>query len=189
MAESPVTIHDGLTMAKQLVMEDGAPWDTQGVILGSAMKRASAYILDLIVIQAIFWIITQGRSITLMCGFGILNSIYWYQIILGWIGFLGLHGAYFQFTGLWLGRSLAQRWFGLAVTNADATPMSAPRWGLRSWKKMRYSLPFIGPLWFGITDFWRIHTDPSHQSLLDRKIGTIIAQANSLPPATRRFLK
>ena len=47
MASSPVTIHEGQTMAKQLIMQDGAPWDTQGVILGSVVKRTAAYILDL----------------------------------------------------------------------------------------------------------------------------------------------
>ena len=108
---------------------------------------------------------------------------------LAWIGFVGINGAYFQLTGIWLGRSLGQRWFGLAVTNADATPMSSPRWGPRSWWKILYAAPIVGPLFFGLGDLWRIHNDESHQSLPDRMLGTIVVHMNSLPAATRRFLR
>ncbi len=105
MPEDVVTLHNAEGKSdQQFVMEDGTPWETSGVILASAWKRCAAYLLDIMVIQFAFAILTRGQSIILMWNLGFLWTSFWYVIPLTWVGFFGINGAYFQLTGIWLGR-------------------------------------------------------------------------------------
>ena len=187
-ADSATTLHVPNVESRGKITEDGEIWAPEGVLQASAQKRAAAYLLDLLVIEGVLALLTAGRSISTKWAFSLIITSSWPAVLVTWIGFLGAHGVYFQLTGIWIGRSLGQRWFRLAVVNADATPLSDRRWGKRSWAKLIYAFPLIGPLGFGIADLIRINRSENHQSLVDRRSSTIVAVAYTLPLVTRRHL-
>jgi hypothetical protein len=85
-------------------------------------------------------------------------------------------------------RSLGQRMFGLAVVCDDGSGVTGEMWDRRSLRKLIYLLPIVN-LYFGAYEMARISQRHTHQSNIDLEIGTIVAHADSLPPASRRHIK
>lgn len=185
MSDSAVQVYSGGTnLAKELVGKN-VP---EGVLLSPAWKRAAAYILDFLVIMFIPSLFTGGEIIFWLWNFEMLITLPQY-VVGHWLLVFGLHYLYFSYTGKWMGRSLGQRWFRIALVHDDATPLGQLHWGRRAWKKTKYAVPVIGLLFFGVRDFIRIRNDERHQSSIDATENTVAAVDWSLPPATRSMLR
>ncbi len=179
--ESAVTVYQGTqTIAKSLVGE-GVP---EGVYLAHAWKRGAAYLLDNFVIFSILFISTGGVFV-----FRLWNLMEFasqpHITILHWLILFGLHWLYFKYTGTWMGRSLGQRWFGIALVHDDATPLGEKHWGKRSTRKLIYAIPVVGLVVFAFLDYVRIRGDDKHQSRIDAAENTVAAVYWSLPWETR----
>lgn len=185
MASEAVSLHRGSSNpAKELV---GADFP-EGVLLATATKRASAYMLDLVFIFGILFISTRGTFITWLWSISELQTNF-HIIFLHWIVLFVVHWLYFKYTGIWLGRSLGQRWFRIALVHDDATALGRAHWGRRAGKKTVYILPIIGPLFFGLRDLTRISKDEKHQSRIDLQEHTVAAVDWSLPTESREKLR
>ena len=184
MATDPLSLHNS-SNARKLVSE-GAP---EGVLLAPAWKRCAAYILDVLVINFLAGIMSKGRLLMVAWNLGTLTSPLFWAVLLSWAVILSLHWLYFKYTGLWMGRSLGQRWFHIALVHHDATPLGNSHWGRRSFAKLRYAIPVIGQFWWGLRDLLRIRNHQQHRSSIDEKHNTAAAIDWSLPPATRALLR
>ena len=183
MAEDPVSLHPA-NVARQL-MTEGAP---EGVLLANAWKRVGAYILDVIFIMGILMITTGGTFILWTYSIsGITKAPH--IVLLHWLVLFASHWLYFKYTGLWMGRSLGQRWFHIALVHGDATPLGRIHWGRRAVSKTKYAIPLIGQFWFGLRDLVKIKNDETHRSRIDLAHNTVAAVDWSLPPATRAMLR
>ena len=183
MANDPVSLHPA-NVARQL-MTEGAP---EGVLLANAWKRVGAYILDVIFIMGILMITTGGTFILWAYSIsGIIKAPH--IVLLHWLILFASHWLYFKYTGLWMGRSLGQRWFHIALVHDDATPLGRIHWGRRALSKTKYAIPLIGQFWFGLRDLVKIKNDESHRSRIDSAHHTVAAVDWSLPPATRAMLR
>jgi uncharacterized RDD family membrane protein YckC len=181
----PVTLHQGTsTMAKALVGE-GVP---EGVLLAHAWKRGAAYMLDNFVILSILFIATKGVFIFRLWNIAEMTTSL-HITILHWIILLSLHWLYFKYTGKWMGRSLGQRWFGIALVHDDASPLGDAHWGRRSARKLVYALPLIGLVVFALLDYVRIRGDEKHQSRIDTAESTVAAVYWSLPWEARATMR
>ena len=85
-------------------------------------------------------------------------------------------------------RSLGQKIMGLAVLAEDGSAMTSQMWDQRSRRKLIFLFPIVNII-FGIRELLRISSRHTHQSNMDLHVGSIVAQANSLPPASRRHIK
>ena len=183
MAESAVSLHSA-NPAKQLVQQD-VP---EGVLLSPAWKRVAAYFLDVIFIIGLLMRLTRGTVVAWLYSIsGLFNSPH--IVILHWIILFTIHWLYFKYTGLWMSRSLGQRWFGIALVHHDATPLGPRHWGKRAFAKTKYAIPVFGQLGWGLYDYLRIRREEHHRSSIDENNGTIAAVAWSLPPSTRAMLR
>ena len=66
--------------------------------------------------------------------------------------------------------------------------MTSKMWEIRALKKLAY-LIFPFSIYFGAYDLARISQRHTHQSNIDLRVGSIVAHANSLPPANRKHIK
>ncbi len=185
MASNTVSLHKGQKNPAKEIVEQDFP---QGVLLATATKRAGAYMLDLIFIFGILFVATRGTFTTWLWSVDELQTS-GHIILLHWIILFLVHWLYFKYTGVWMGRSLGQRWFRIALVHDDASPLGRAHWGRRSIRKIIYILPIIGPLWFGIRDLYRISNDEKHQSRIDLLEHTVAAVDWSLPTDTRAKLR
>ena len=183
--DSAVSIYQGSTTVAKALVGDGVP---EGVYLAHAWKRGAAYILDNFVIMSILFIATRGVFVYRL--WNILEFASTPHItILHWLILLGMHWLYFKYTGSWLGRSLGQRWFGIALVHGDASPLGESHWGRRAARKLIYALPVVGLVIFALIDYVRIKGDEKHQSSIDTAENTVAAVYWSLPWETRSTMR
>ena len=78
--------------------------------------------------------------------------------------------------------------FGIAIVCEDGSGVTSKMWDTRALGKLLYMLPILNII-IGAYELARISQRHTHQSNLDLKVGTIVAHANSLPPASRRNIK
>ena len=187
--ENPISIHGkGPTIAKIAVQEQEGHWPVpEGTILAPLWKRISAYILDTTVVMGILLIAT-GSWIAYAWSFGSLMSSEWYFVMVNWVLILGTNYLYHKYSVTSMGRSLGQRWFGLAVVREDGEPLQRSDCGRRSISKLRYLIPLLN-LYFLYVDGRYIRTRHTHQSSIDLACASIVVVANSLPPAKRSHLR
>jgi uncharacterized RDD family membrane protein YckC len=197
--DSPISLNPGAggTLAKQVVQGETGHWPVpEGTVLGSAFSRAAAYMLDTMFVMGILLIVTSllggpGGNILRAYDLNLLQSggkgtvlffVDWFLILAG--NFL-----YHRHTGLRMSRSLGQSWFGLAVVREDGKQLESADWDRRALRKLVYVLPLVGPLFFGIRDLLRIQQRHTHQSSIDLAVASIVAEADSLPPASRQHIR
>ncbi len=195
--DNPISIHgSGITLAKEAVQESTGHWPVpEGTVLAPLWKRVSALMLDTLVIMGVLYLITsilggQAGSIIQAYNTGLLvdggrGTI---LFVVNW--FLIFSTAYFyhKFTVSNLGRSLGQRWFGLAVVREDGEPLQRYDCGRRAIAKLRYMVPLLN-LVFAAIDARHIHRRHTHQSSIDLSCASIVVVANSLPPGKRTHLR
>ncbi|MDP6906726.1 MAG: RDD family protein [Candidatus Thalassarchaeaceae archaeon] len=187
--DNPISIHgDGITLAKQSIQNNSGHWPIpEGTILAPIWKRLSAFMLDVIAFMGVLSILTKWRILDAF-SYTILVSTQWWVSVLNWGIILVAAYLYQKYLVATLGRTLGQRWFGLAVVREDGEPLPRSDCGKRSVMKLKYLLPFLNIIFF-IIDSRHIHRRHTHQSSIDLECASIVVVANSLPPAKRRHLR
>lgn len=194
---NPISIHgDGLTLAKEAVQGTSGHWPVpEGTILAPLWKRISAFMLDTIVVMGVLYLITsilggQAGSIVQAYNIGLLfdGGRSTALVIVNWFLIFSATYFYHKYLVSSLGRSLGQRWFGLAVVREDGEPLQRLDCGRRAISKLRYMIPLLNFI-FAVYDARHIHRRHTHQSSIDLACASIVVIANSLPPGKRLHLK
>ena len=187
--DSPISINKGsITLAKALVSEDGGHWPVpEGTILASGVRRVVSFVLDTVIVSSILLLITGGDLINAWNLTLWASSDFHYSLAMLLI-LLVSHWLYWKYTGLYYSRSFGQKLMGLAVLAEDGSEMTSKMWEIRALKKLGY-LIFPFSIYFGSYDLARISQRHTHQSNIDLRVGSIVAHANSLPPANRKHIK
>ena len=122
--DNPISIHGkGPTLAKVAVQSEGGHWPVpEGTILAPLWKRISAYMLDTVVVMGVL-IIATGSWIAYAWNLDALFSSEWAFVLVNWALILSFNYLYHKYTVHSMGRSLGQRWFGLAVVREDGEPL------------------------------------------------------------------
>ncbi|CAI8231977.1 MAG: Uncharacterised protein [Methanobacteriota archaeon] len=185
MALDPISTHGGITnLAKHIVSVEHEHWKIpDGTILAPVHKRAGAFMLDVIFVNALLSILS-GSRVMLAWNLSMWTSADWDHSFAWAIAILFGHFLYWRYTGLILSRSLGQRLLGLAIVRDNGDAMESEDWDRRSVRKLLYLLPIIN-IWFIVRDVFRMHQRHTHQSEIDLAAGSIVAIANSLPVAHR----
>jgi hypothetical protein len=187
--DSPISINKGsTTLAKVLVSEDGGHWPVpEGTILASGVRRIVSFVIDTVIVSSILLLVT-GRDLINAWNTKLwLSSDFHYALAMMLI-LLVSHWLYWKYTGIYYSRSFGQKLMGLAVLAEDGSEMTSKMWETRALKKLVY-LIFPFSVYFGSYDLARIAQRHTHQSNIDLRVGSIVAHANSLPPANRKHIK
>ncbi len=187
--DSPITINKGsTTIAKALVSEDGGHWPVpEGTILASGVRRVVSFVIDYIIVSSILLLITGGDLLNAWNLDVWMSSDFHYSLAMLLILLIS-HWLYWKYTGLYYSRSFGQKLMGLAVLAEDGSEMTSKMWEQRAFKKLRYMI-FPFSIYFGSYDLARISQRHTHQSNIDLHVGSIVAHANSLPPANRKYIR
>ena len=187
--DSPITINKGsTTIAKALVSEDGGHWPVpEGTILASGVRRVVSFVIDYIIVSSILLLITGGDLLNAWNLDVCMSSDFHYSLAMLLILLIS-HWLYWKYTGLYYSRSFGQKLMGLAVLAEDGSEMTSKMWEQRAFKKLRYMI-FPFSIYFGSYDLARISQRHTHQSNIDLHVGSIVAHANSLPPANRKYIR
>mgnify|MGYP000855860372 CR=1 FL=1 len=187
--ENPISLNSGNgNLAKAIVSQKEGHWSVpEGTILASRVDRLAAFVLDVVVITTILLFITKGKIYYAWNISMWLSTDIHYSIMMAFVIF-GSHWLYWRYSGIYLSRSLGQKLFGLAVVADDGSEMTSKMWEIRALKKLGY-LIFPFSIYFGSYDLARISQRHTHQSNIDLRVGSIVAHANSLPPANRKHIK
>jgi len=187
--DSPISIHQsGATLAKLAVGEASGHWPIpEGTVLAPAWKRVAAFMLDWIVIMTILNIITSWG---ILAAWSITNlmSEQWWVVLVNWSIVLACSYLYHKYLPNAWGRTIGQRWFGLAVLREDGERLSLEACGMRSFRKLGYIIPIL-QLICAFIDLRHIVARHTHQSSIDLQVASIVVIANSLPPAKRNHLR
>ena len=181
MAESPVKVNNPGTMAQAAV----AATIPEGMLIAPVWKRIVGFMLDVFLLVVILGFATQGSFFKWLAAFDLIFTDQAIYVAMTWIMHLTFFWLYFKYTGTWMGRSLGQRWFGIALVHDDATPLGEKHWGKRSTRKLIYAIPVVGLVVFAFLDYVRIRGDDKHQSRIDAAENTVAAVYWSLPWETR----
>jgi len=185
--ESPISIHGGGTLAKAIVSQ-GEHWSVpDGAILASWVRRLAAFSVDIVIVNSILMLISK-QEIVNAWNLGLWASADFHYALAFSAVILASHWLYWRLTGIAYSRSLGQKMFGIAVVCDDGSGVTSKMWDRRATGKLLYLLPLVN-LYFGAYEIARISQRHTHQSNLDLKVGTIVAQAESLPPASRRNIR
>ena len=187
--DSPISTHGkGPTLAKLAVQDSGGHWPVpEGTMLAPLWKRISAFMLDTIAYMGVLAIFTKWRILDAF-NFGLLTSEQWWVVLLNWGLILIAAFLYHKYTVHSMGRSLGQRWFGLAVVREDGEPLERRECERRAISKLRYLFPIVNIIFFTI-DARHIRRRHTHQSSIDLACASIVVVANSLPPSKRHHLR
>ncbi len=186
--DAPISLHGGTTLAKAIVAESDGHWSVpEGTILASTMRRAVSFVVDVIIVTTILMIATRSM-IRNAWNLTLWTTPEFHFALAFALVLLTSHWLYWRVTGVIFSRSLGQRMFGLAVVCDDGSGLTSEMWDRRSLRKLIYLLPIVN-LYFGAYEMARISQRHTHQSNIDLEIGTIVAHADSLPPASRRHIR
>ena len=171
-----------------MVSEDGGHWPVaEGTILASGVRRIASFVLDTTIVNTILLILSKGKMINAW-NLTLWSSSNFHHALAMGIIILISHWLYWKYTGLYYSRSFGQKLMGLAVLAEDGSEMTNRMWEIRALKKLIY-LIFPFSFYFGAYDLARISQRHTHQSNVDLRVGSIVAHANSLPPANRKHIK
>ncbi|MEE2629676.1 MAG: RDD family protein [Candidatus Thermoplasmatota archaeon] len=185
--ESPISIQAGGTLAKAIVSQ-GEHWSVpDGAILASWMLRVAAFLVDVVIVNSVLMLISR-QEIMNAWNLSLWNSADFHYALAFSVTILASHWLYWRLTGLAYSRSLGQKMFGIAIVCDDGSGVTSKMWDRRAAGKLLYLLPLVN-LYFAVYEIARISQRHTHQSNLDLKVGTIVAQAESLPPASRRHIR
>ena len=187
--DSPISLQGGGTLAKQIVTaEEGGHWPVpEGTILASGVRRTAALSVDVVIVTTILmvatrWQIMNAWNLTLWTSSSFHHALAMVAIL------LVSHWLYWRWTGLRYSRSLGQRMFGIAVLAEDGSAMTSQMWDQRARRKLIFLIPILNIIQ-GVRELARISQRHTHQSNVDLHVGSIVAHADSLPPANRKHIK
>ena len=186
--DSPISIHGGGTLAKAIVSQGQDHWSVpEGSILASWTRRLASFVIDVVIVFSVLMVVTGGMirsSLNLSLW---ISADFHYAAAFSAI-LLSSHWLYWRITGLIYSRSLGQKMLGLAIVCDDGEKLSSKMWDRRSAWKLLFLIPIVN-IYIGVYEIARISQRHTHQSNLDLRVGTIVAHAFSLPPASRRHIK
>ena len=186
--DSPISIHGGGTLAKAIVSQGQDHWSVpDGAILASWPRRVASFVIDVVIVNSVLMFATDSMvrnawSLSLW-----LSDEFHYSAAFAGV-VLASHWLYWRITGLAFSRSLGQKLLGIAIVKEDGSRVSSKVWDYRSARKLLYLLPIVN-IYIAVYEVARISQRHTHQSNLDLRVGTIVALADSLPPASRRHIR
>ena len=187
--DSPISLQGGGTLAKQiLTAEEGGHWPVpEGTVLASGIRRIAALSVDVVIVTTILMVASRGQIIDAW-NLTLWNSTnFHYALAMAGL-ILVSHWLYWRLTGLRYSRSLGQRMFGIAVLAEDGSAMTSQMWDQRALRKLVFLIPILNIVQ-GVRELSRISQRHTHQSNIDLHVGSIVAHADSLPPAIRKHIK
>ncbi|MEC8938683.1 MAG: RDD family protein [Candidatus Thermoplasmatota archaeon] len=187
--DSPISLQGGGTLAKQiLTAEEGGHWPVpEGTVLASGIRRIAALSVDVVIVTTILMVASRGQIIDAW-NLTLWNSTnFHYALAMAGL-ILVSHWLYWRLTGLRYSRSLGQRMFGIAVLAEDGSAMTSQMWDQRALRKLVFLIPILNIVQ-GVRELSRISQRHTHQSNIDLHVGSIVANADSLPPANRKHIK
>ena len=187
--DSPISLQGGGTLAKQiLTAEEGGHWPVpEGTVLASGIRRIAALSVDVVIVTTILMVASRGQIIDAW-NLTLWNSTnFHYALAMAGL-ILVSHWLYWRLTGLRYSRSLGQRMFGIAVLAEDGSAMTSQMWDQRALRKLVFLIPILNIVQ-GVRELSRISQSHTHQSNIDLHVGSIVAHADSLPPANRKHIK
>lgn len=187
--DSPISLQGGGTLAKQIITaEEGGHWPVpEGTVLASGIRRIAALSVDVVIVTTILMVASRGQIIDAW-NLTLWNSTnFHYALAMAGL-ILVSHWLYWRLTGLRYSRSLGQRMFGIAVLAEDGSAMTSQMWDQRALRKLVFLIPILNIVQ-GVRELSRISQRHTHQSNIDLHVGSIVAHADSLPPANRKHIK
>ena len=187
--DSPISLQGGGTLAKQiLTAEEGGHWPVpEGTVLASGIRRIAALSVDVVIVTTILMVASRGQIIDAW-NLTLWNSTnFHYALAMAGL-ILVSHWLYWRLTGLRYSRSLGQRMFGIAVLAEDGSAMTSQMWDQRALRKLVFLIPILNIVQ-GVRELSRISQRHTHQSNIDLHVGSIVAHADSIPPANRKHIK
>ena len=187
--DSPISLQGGGTLAKQiLTAEEGGHWPVpEGTVLASGIRRIAALSVDVVIVTTILMVASRGQIIDAW-NLTLWNSTnFHYALAMAGL-ILVSHWLYWRLTGLRYSRSLGQRMFGIAVLAEDGSAMTSQMWDQRALRKLVFLIPILNIVQ-GVRELSRISQRHTHQSNIVLHVGSIVAHADSLPPANRKHIK
>ena len=188
--DSPISLTpvSGVTLAKSIVSEqENEHWNLpEGTILASGVRRGTSLIIDIVIVTTLLMLATRWELLHVW----VIET--WktqpqYSLAYTFV-LLASHWLYWRITGLWYSRSLGQKMMGLAIVCTDGSAVTSEIWDRRAIRKLIYLVPLVNVA-VAAYEVARIFQRHTHQTNLDLKIGTIVAHANSLPPANRKHIR
>ena len=187
MADSPVTVYQGGTLAQQALAN--AP---EGMLIAPVWRRVTAFALDVLVIALVIDVLTQFQFRNVIPSIYYLweSPRYALAYAMTWVIFLTALWLYWKYTGRAYGRSLGQRALRIAIVHDNGTLLELHHFGPRAFDKLRYMIPIIGVIWFGMRDILRARSKAAeYRTSVDVNNHTVAAVDWSLPSDTRLNLK
>ena len=187
--DSPISLQGGGTLAKQiLTAEEGGHWPVpEGTVLASGIRRIAALSVDVVIVTTILMVASRGQIIDAWNLTLWISTNFHYALAMAGL-ILVSHWLYWRLTGLRYSRSLGQRMFGIAVLAEDGSAMTSQMWDQRALRKLVFLIPILNIVQ-GVRELSRISQRHTHQSNIDLHVGSIVAHADSLPPANRKHIK
>ena len=186
MAESPVTVYQGGTLAQQVL--SSAP---EGMLIAPIWRRIAAFAIDVIVMSLLLQVMTRFTFLEILISWNYLaeGARYAATFFVTWVLFFGSLWLYWKYTGRAYGRSLGQRAFRIAIVHDNGTLLELHHFGPRAFHKLRYLIPVLGWI-FGVRDVLRARSKTAeYRTSIDVSNHTVAAVDWSLPSDTRLNLK
>jgi hypothetical protein len=186
MAENPVTVYQGGTLAQQVL--SSAP---EGMLIAPVWRRIAAFAIDVVVMSLLLQVLTRFQFLEILISWNYLTEDLRYaaSFLMTWLIFFASLWLYWKYTGRAYGRSLGQRAFRIAIVHDNGTLLELHHFGPRAFHKLRYLIPVLGWL-FGIRDIFRARSKTAeYRTSVDLSNHTVAAVDWSLPSDTRLNLK
>ena len=186
MAESPVTVYQGGTLAQQVL--SNAP---EGMLIAPVWRRIAAFAIDVIAMSLLLHVMTRFTFLEILISWSYLAEDVRYasSFLMTWAIFFASLWLYWKYTGRAYGRSLGQRAFRIAIVHDNGTLLESHHFGPRAFHKLRYLIPVLGWL-LGLRDVLRARSKSAeYRTSIDVSNHTVAAVDWSLPSDTRLNLK
>lgn len=187
MADSPVTVYQGGTLAQQAL--SSAP---EGMLIAPVWRRVTAFALDVVAVSLTLHLLSRFTFLEVLISWSYLqeDARYALSFAMTWVIFFTSLWMYWKYTGRAFGRSLGQRALRIAIVHDNGTLLENHHFGPRAFDKLRYMIPIIGVVWFGMRDILRARSKASeYRTSVDVNNHTVAAVDWSLPSDTRLNLK
>ncbi len=126
MAESPVTVYQGGTLAQQVL--SSAP---EGMLIAPVWRRIAAFAIDVIAMSLFLHVLSRFTFLEILISWNYLteDARYAASFLMTWALFFGSLWLYWKYTGRAYGRSLGQRAFRIAIVHDNGTLLELHHFG------------------------------------------------------------
>ena len=152
----------------------------------------TAFALDVVAVSLVLHLLSRFIFLEVLVSVYYLweSPRYALTFAMTWAIFCTSLWMYWKYTGRAYGRSLGQRALRIAIVHDNGTLLEVHHFGPRAFDKLRYIIPVIGVIWFGMRDILRARSKASeYRTSVDVNNHTVAAVDWSLPSDTRLNLK